>query len=60
MVLTIMRDGDKIVVGSRDRRFTQAWGGGVTLGTTVWFTNLEEIASWVNNTLKEDCLFELV
>lgn len=63
MTLTIMRDSiygsEKILVGSRDARFREHFGGAVVLGKECWLTNLEEIAYWINNELKEDCLYEV-
>ena len=65
MVLTLITDGEVVEVVTKDGRFCDyplaAFGRYkrpfVLLGED-WFNQLSDIASWVNNELKEECLFE--
>ena len=53
--------GDKgVIVGSKDERFQKAWGWKNRVSRENLFDVMNEIASWVNNELKEECLFEML
>ena len=61
MVITIYEGYDKsyVMLGSKDERFRKEWGEVVKIPSTMFYRNLSEIASWVNNELDEECLFEV-
>lgn len=70
MTLTISADSEKkyFEVYTKDERFANAPMAGAGRGYRTfyvpiykksWFEQLEEIASWVNNELHEECLFEI-
>lgn len=61
MTITIYEGYDKsyIMLGSKDERFTKAWGSVFKVPTSNIFKDLQQIASWCNNDLGEECLFEI-
>ena len=70
MTLTITADSEKkfFEVITKDMRFANYphAGGGRGMRTLFvpiykksWFEQLEDIATWVNNELNEECLFEI-
>jgi len=69
MVLTISTDMENTYydVTTKNKRFANyplackgRFGGYfVALDKDNWFEQAENIASWVNNELKEECLFEI-
>lgn len=60
MIITIYKGNDSsyVLLGSRDDRFVAVWGTTVKVPVSLFFTNLNEISTWVNNELGEECLFE--
>ncbi|MBQ6483080.1 MAG: hypothetical protein IJI45_18395 [Anaerolineaceae bacterium] len=61
MIVTIYEgyDDGYVLLGSKDERFHQAWGNVVRVSNKNLYRNLTEIATWVNNDLGEECLFEV-
>lgn len=61
MTITIYAGYDKtyILLGSKDERFGREFGNTVRIPVTNIYKNLCEIASWCNNELDEECLFEV-
>lgn len=61
MIITIYKGNDThhILLGSKDQRFHALWGNVVQVPNSLVYQNLSEIASWVNNELNEECLFEI-
>ena len=44
---------------SKDKRFSEAWGGSNRVTKANLFTCMKELASWVNNELNEEAIFEV-
>ncbi len=61
MTITIYKgyDNSYVLLGSRDKRFAEAWGSVYRASTTSIYKDLETISAWANNTLGEECLFEV-
>lgn len=61
MTITIYEGYDKsyIMLGSKHPEFSNAWGNIYKVPTTSIYKDLQNIASWVNNELREECLFEI-
>ena len=61
MTITICEGYDKtyIMLGSKDERFKEAWGNVLKIPTSNVYKELENIASWVNNVIGVECLFEI-
>lgn len=61
MLITIHDCDDKhyVQIGSKDNRFSTEWGSVVRVSKNSLYEDLGSIANWCNNTLKEECLFEL-
>jgi len=69
MVLSILADYEKTVfeVVSKDERLAECPLAGIGRGGKAfvpvrkdnWYEQLEGIRDWVNNELKEECLFEI-
>lgn len=61
MIITIYEGYDKsyIMLGSKDERFAKAWGSVFKVPTSNIFKDLQQVASWCNNELGEECLFEI-
>lgn len=61
MTITIYEGYDKtyIMLGSKDERFRKAWGDVLKIPTSNVYKELENIASWVNNVIGVECLFEI-
>lgn len=61
MTLTVFEgyDNSYVLVASKDERFTKAWGKFIRVPSSQVYRQLADIASWVNNSLDEDCLFEI-
>lgn len=64
MVITIMRammhDDDYLYITSKDKRFKDAWmSDWIKVSKSILFSQMEVISDWANNTLKEECLFEV-
>lgn len=61
MTITIYEGYDKsyIMLGSKDERFAKAWGSVFKVPTSNIFKDLQQVASWCNNDLGEECLFEI-
>ena len=62
MVVGIHEGNDKthVMLGSKDTRFAEHWGSIYKVPVSNIYKDLEVVASWVNNALKEECLFEVV
>lgn len=62
MIITIKNGGDAgawLLLDSKDERFHEKYGTAfLTTGTNFYLASVE-IAKWVNNVLKEECLFEI-
>ncbi len=61
MTVTIYEGYDKtyIMLGSKDERFAKAWGSVYKVPVSNLYKDLSAVASWANNTLGEECLFEV-
>lgn len=61
MIITIYEGYDKtyIMLGAKDKRFSQAWGSVYKVPVSNIYKDLAQVASWVNNELGEECLFEM-
>jgi len=63
MVITIYEGYDKseVILGSRDEEFRKIWvrSHGAKIRTDNLYRELCAVASWVNNDLGEECLFEI-
>ena len=61
MTLTIYEGHDKtyIMLGSHDERFAKQYGTVYVVPTNNLYRELADIASWCNNELWEECLFEV-
>ena len=61
MVITIYEGYDKsyVILGSKNEEFHKAYGSLVRVSTNGIYTALAEIATWCNNELGEECLFEV-
>jgi len=61
MTITIHEGYDRhcILINSKDERFTSVYGNDCRISTISLYRDLSNIASWVNNTLGEECLFEV-
>lgn len=66
MTVTIYEGYDKtyIMLGSKDERFAKAWGrkvygGAYKVPVSNLYKDLSAVASWANNELGEECLFEV-
>ena len=62
MIITIKNGGGAgawLLLDSKDERFHKKYGDGIcTTGTNFYLASVD-VAKWVNNDLKEECLFEL-
>ena len=61
MTITIYEgyDNSYITLGCKDERFNRRYGGFLRVPTTSAYKDLAEVASWCNNDLGEECLFEV-
>ena len=60
MTITIIKDSDGYYwLTCKRPEFTRAWGNGIKAHESILFKNMQEIATWANNTLGVECLFEL-
>ncbi len=61
MIITIYKGNDMshILLGSKDSRFQALWGNVLQIANSSVYQNLSDIATWVNNELHEECLFEI-
>lgn len=61
MIITIYEGYDKsyVMLGSKDERFSKAWGNVVKISVSNIYRDLAQICSWCNNELGEECLFEV-
>lgn len=61
MTITIYEGNDNhsVMLGSKDKRFAEAWGSVYKVPTATIYKDLETVTTWVNNTLGEECLFEI-
>lgn len=61
MTITIYEgyDNSYIMLGCKDQRFHDAWGSVVKIPVSSVYKNLAQVASWCNNDLGEECLFEV-
>lgn len=61
MVIAISEGLNKayIVLNSKDRRFRQKYDVDYKVDALSVYKELASIASWVNNDLNEECLFEM-
>lgn len=61
MVVSIVENDSRYVyLTSKDKRFEEAWGQVFRSSKTVLFNDMSSVATWCNNELKEECLFEVV
>ena len=61
MTATIYEGHDKnyIMLGSKDKRFAEAWGNVYKIPVSNIYKDFEQVASWANNELGEEMLFEI-
>lgn len=61
MTLTIYEGFDKsyVIIGSKDERFTKAWGQIYRAYAKNLYKDLANLSAWCNNELGEECLFEV-
>lgn len=61
MTITIYEgyDNTYVLLGSKDERFHKAWGSTVKIPVSSIHRDLAQITYWCNNTLGEECLFEI-
>lgn len=61
MIITIYEGYDKsyVLLGSKDERFNKAWGNTMRIPVSNIYKELAYIASWCNNEIGEECLFEI-
>lgn len=61
MTITIYEGYDKsyIMLGAKNQEFRNTWGNTYKVPTASIYKDLQNIASWVNNELGEECLFEI-
>ena len=61
MIITIYKgtDSHSVLLGSKDHRFAEAWGSVYRAPVNCIYDELSNITRWVNNELKEECLFEV-
>lgn len=61
MTITIYEgyDNSYVLLGSKDPRFSEAWGSVVKVPVSQIYRNLAEITSWGNNKLDEEIIFEI-
>ena len=61
MIITIREHEDShyINLNSKDKRFHEAWGSVVKIPVSAVYQDLSQISYWCNNTLNEECLFEV-
>lgn len=61
MIITIYEGYDKsyIMLGSKNKEFHKTWGSVVKIPVSNIYRDLAQIATWCNNELKEECLFEV-
>lgn len=59
-MITVCKDNnDYVLVGSKDKRFREAWGEVNRCSSGRLIDTMNELTDWCNNTLKEECLFEV-
>ena len=61
MIITIYEGYDKayIMLGSKDERFHRNWGSVVKIPVSNIYRDLAQVSYWCNNTIGEECLFEV-
>lgn len=61
MTLTIYEgyDNSYVIIASKDERFTKVWGSSIKVPTNHIYEQLADLTRWANNTLGEECLFEV-
>lgn len=61
MVVTIYECYDKhhVILKSNNKEFKEKYGSHIYLPTDTIYKKFSEIATWANNDLKEECLFEV-
>lgn len=61
MTITIYEGYDKgyVLIGSKDKRFSEAWGDVYKVHKDNLYRDLVILTEWVNNDLGEECLFEI-
>ena len=61
MIITIYEGYDKryILLGCKDERFQQRYGRNWKIDADETYVELARVASWVNNELGEECLFDI-
>lgn len=61
MIITIYEGFDKsyIMLGSKNEEFHKAWGNVIKIPVSAMYRDLSQIANWCNNTIGEECLFEM-
>lgn len=60
MTVTIFDgNGSAIILTSKDKRFVNTYGEIYAIPVPKVYEGLSEIASWANNKLGEECLFEV-
>lgn len=61
MTISITKLDDVYIgIGSKDKRFQEAWGSVNRVSPARLFDAMTELAEWCNNTLKEEALFEVI
>ena len=61
MTITILEgyNGATVFLTAKHAAFKEAFGEGIHIRTYGIFKELQRIASWVNNDIGEECLFEI-
>lgn len=61
MIVTVYEgfDNSHILLDSKDRRFLKEYGGSIKAPNGRVYRVMAALASWVNNELGEECLFEV-
>ena len=61
MTITIYEgiDNSYVILKSKDERFTSHYGTNFKVHVCQLFKTMEEMATYINNKLNEECLFEV-
>lgn len=61
MIITIHEgyDNNYVILTSKDEHFQNMYGSKQNINTKLIYSELENISSWCNNVVGEECLFEI-
>lgn len=60
MIITIQEcDENYLFIGSKDKRFNEAWGVVNRTSKTLLFTTMQELSEWAKKKYNEECTFEV-